>query len=146
MPPLSMANRADHNTNRSPGRRCRYHREVSSLCSVDAVTSKGLCQQERGADALVLVFVMEDGKQDAIHRGSVGEDAHRAGSPSDFSKASLDGVCGPDFLALDQGFVLPAGQELVEIVAQAGDGLGVVVLPTVGEAACRGARLGPGLG
>src|SRR5713101_4762781 len=58
------------------------------------VTSKGLCQHERGADALVLVFVMEDGKQDAIHRGSVGEDAHRAGSPSDFSKASLDGVCG----------------------------------------------------
>ena len=35
------------------------------------VTSKGLCQQERGADALVLIFVIEDGEQDAIHRGAV---------------------------------------------------------------------------
>jgi hypothetical protein len=31
------------------------------------VTSKGLCQQKRGADALVLVFVVEDGEEDAIH-------------------------------------------------------------------------------
>ena len=30
------------------------------------MTSKGLCQQERGADALVLVFMVEDGEQDVI--------------------------------------------------------------------------------
>ena len=36
-----------------------------------AVTSKGLCQQERGADALVLIFVIEDGEQDAVHRGAI---------------------------------------------------------------------------
>jgi len=35
------------------------------------VTSKGLCQQERGADGLVLVFVIEDGEEDAVHRGSI---------------------------------------------------------------------------
>jgi hypothetical protein len=35
------------------------------------VTSKGLCQQERGADALVLVFVVEDGEEDTVHRGPV---------------------------------------------------------------------------
>ena len=28
---------------------------------------KVLCQQERGADALVLVFAVEDGEEDAIH-------------------------------------------------------------------------------
>lgn len=33
----------------------------------DPVTSKGLCQHERGADALVSVFVVEDGKEDAVH-------------------------------------------------------------------------------
>jgi hypothetical protein len=35
------------------------------------VTSKGLCQQERGADALVLVFMIEDREEDAVHRGAV---------------------------------------------------------------------------
>jgi hypothetical protein len=35
------------------------------------VTSKGLCQQERGADALVLVFVVEDGEENTVHRGAV---------------------------------------------------------------------------
>src|SRR3954447_20357253 len=83
------------------------------------VTSKGLCQQERGADAVVLVFVIEDGEENAIHRGSVGEDAHWPGAPSDFSKASLDRIGGSDSFALGQGFVAPACQQLVEIVAQA---------------------------
>ncbi|HKT17870.1 MAG TPA: hypothetical protein VJR47_07505, partial [Stellaceae bacterium] len=31
------------------------------------VTSKGLCHEERGADALVAVFMIEDGEQDSIH-------------------------------------------------------------------------------
>src|SRR5436190_700483 len=34
---------------------------------------KRLCQQERGADAVVAVCVIEDCEQDAIHRSSVGE-------------------------------------------------------------------------
>jgi hypothetical protein len=67
------------------------------------VTSKGLYQQERGADALVLVFVIEDGEEDAIHRGSVGEDAHWSGAPSDFAEASLDGIGGANGFALAKG-------------------------------------------
>ncbi len=98
--------------------------------SEEEVTSKGLCQQERGAEALVLVFVVEDGEEDAVHRRAIGEDAHRPGSSSDFAKAPLDSICGPDFLALGHGFVAPAGQELVEIVAQAGDRFGIVLLPS----------------
>src|SRR5215216_3851366 len=43
------------------------------------VTSKGLCEGEGGADFLVAVFVCEDGEQDAIHAGFVGECAHGAG-------------------------------------------------------------------
>jgi hypothetical protein len=45
---------------------------------------KGLCQRERGADALVSVIVIEDREQGAIHRSSVGEDAHWYGAPCDF--------------------------------------------------------------
>src|SRR5207302_10627994 len=58
-----------------------------------------------------------------------------------------DGICGSDFLALSEGFVSPAGEELVEVVAQAGDRLWIVVVPAVGEAACRrsGLRPGPGI-
>jgi hypothetical protein len=69
--------------------------------------SKGLCQQERGVDALVAVFVVEDGEEDAVHRGAIREDARRPGSPPDFAKAALDGVGGPD-PALGEGFVASA--------------------------------------
>jgi hypothetical protein len=65
-----------------------------------SVTSKGLCQQKRCGDALVLVFVIEDGEEDAIHRGSVGEDAHWPGASSDFGETALDGVGGADGVAL----------------------------------------------
>jgi hypothetical protein len=58
------------------------------------MTSKGLCQEERGADALILVFVIEDGEENSIHRGSVGENGHWPGTPSGFGKASFDSVGG----------------------------------------------------
>jgi hypothetical protein len=85
-----------------------------------------LCQQERGADALILVFVVKDGKKNAVHRSSVREDAHRSGASPDFAKATLDGVGGADGFALGQGFVAPAGEELVEIIAQASHGARII--------------------
>ena len=105
-----------------------------------SVASNGLCQRERGADALVLVFVIEDGEGNAIHRGSIREDAHWPGAASDFAEASFNGVGRADGFALGQGFVAPAGQQLVEIVAQTGDGPGIIGRPAVGETARRRTR------
>jgi hypothetical protein len=64
---------------------------------------KGLCQREKGADALVSVVVIEDREQGAIHRSSVGEDAHRSGAACDFEKAQLHGIGGSDGSALGPG-------------------------------------------
>jgi hypothetical protein len=110
------------------------------------VTSKGLCQQERGADALVLVFVIEDGEKDAVHRGSVGEDAHWPSAPSDLAEAALDGVGGADGFAAGQGFVAPAGEKLVEIVTQTGDCPRIVCRPAIDETAGRRTCLRQGAG
>src|SRR5579875_1506161 len=76
----------------------RVARSAAREKILSAVTSKGLCQHERGADALVAVFVVEDGEQDTVHRGSVGEDSHRPGSPADLSEAAFDGVGGSALL------------------------------------------------
>ena len=67
---------------------------VRRLLSSEHLSVDGtlMCQQERGADALGLIFVVKYGKEDAIHQRSVGEDAHWTGAASDFAKASLDGV------------------------------------------------------
>ena len=49
------------------------------------MTSKVLCQGEKGRDSLHFVFVGEDGEEDAVHRGSVLEDAGdkgRCGGPT----------------------------------------------------------------
>ena len=54
----------------------------------------------------------------------------------DLPEPSLDGVGGPDQLLLGEVLVAEAGEQVVEIVAQAGDGLGVDRLPAIGEAAC----------
>jgi hypothetical protein len=54
-------------------------------------------------------------------------------------------VLWPDLFALGERFVVPAGEQLTEIVAMAEDGFGVVCLPLVGEVAA-GAGLGQGLG
>ena len=56
------------------------------------VTSRVVCQGEGGGEALVVVFVHEDGEQDAVHRGLVLEGAHRAGAAADFAEAPLDRV------------------------------------------------------
>ena len=87
----------------------------------------------------------EDGVEDAVHGGFVLEGSHGPGSSSDLPEPSLDGVGGPDLLSLGEGLVAEAGEQVVEIVAQAGDGLGVDRLPGVGEAACGAERLWPGV-
>ena len=46
------------------------------------------------ADARVLIFVVEDGKENAVHCGAVGEDADWPGAQSDRAEASLDGLGG----------------------------------------------------
>src|SRR3972149_2739889 len=99
------------------------------------VTSIVLCQQERGADFLHFVLMGEDSEKDAVHGGSVLEGAHGPGAPSDLAEAAVYGIGGAHGLALGQGLVAETGEQLVEVVAQAIDGLGVVVLPAVGEAA-----------
>ena len=84
--------------------------EIGVCCStLRRQRPKGLCQRERGADALVSVVVIEDREQGAIHRTSVGEDAHRSGAPCDFEKAQLHGIGGSDGSAF-QGFVAPTGE------------------------------------
>ena len=77
----------------------------------------------------------EDGEEDAVHGGLVLEGAHRAGAAADLAEAALDRVGGADRLALGEGGVAEAGEQVVEVGAQAGDRLGVEVLPAVGEAA-----------
>ena len=64
---------------------------------------------------MVLVFVGEDGEQDAVHAGPVLEDAHGSGAAPDPAEAALDGVGGPDTFPLLDGLVTKAGQQLVEI-------------------------------
>jgi len=70
---------------------------------------------------LVTVFVTEDCAQDALHRGSVGEDADRPAASSNVAKALFDGVGGSDSFAPGQGLVVPAGEQLIEIITQAND-------------------------
>ena len=77
----------------------------------------------------------EHGEQDAFHGGLVLEGAHRAGAAADFAEASLNGIGGPHRLAFSDRRVAKAGQEVVEIGAQARHGLGVDRFPAVGEAA-----------
>ena len=92
--------------------------------------SRFMCQREKGTDSLLFVFVDEDSEQDAVHRDAVLESA-QCSSP-DLAEPALDSVGGSD-LPASIG-VLETGQQIVEIVAQAGDGPGVCIFPTVGEA------------
>ena len=50
---------------------------------------------------------------------------------------------GSDLLALGEACVAEVGEEILKIVAQAGDGFGVCFLPSVGEAACGATCLAP---
>ena len=102
-----------------------------------------MCQGEGGSDSLTFIFVCEDGEQGSVHGGSVLEGTHGSCPSSDFPEAPFDGVGCSDLLALGEGVVLAAGEQFVEVIAQAGDGLGVGLLPGVGEAPCGAERLWP---
>ena len=83
-----------------------------------------LCQGEECWDSLGLIFVREDGEQDVVYGGSILEGPHGPGSAPDFTEASLDGVGSAHGFALRSGFVAETGEQVVEVVFQAGDGLG----------------------
>ena len=64
-----------------------------------------------------------------------------AGNESSARRSAFDGVGGSHRLACGEGLVAKAGQEFVEIVAQAGDGGGIGLAPAFGEPAAGRARL-----
>ncbi len=88
----------------------------------------------------------EDGEEDAIHGGSVLENAHGSGPSPDFSETPFDGVGGSHGLSLLKGLVAKAGEQLAEVGPEAIDGFGIDLLPAVGEAASGRVRLGEGFG
>src|SRR5712691_3918940 len=75
----------------------------------------------------------EDGEEDSIHGCLVLEGAHGACASSDFAESALDGVGGADRLALIGGFIAEAGEQFVEVVAQAGNGSRILVGEAIGE-------------
>ncbi len=94
-----------------------------------------------------MVFVCEDGEEDAFHGGSVGEDAHGSGPAPDFAEAAFDGICRSGPFAPGGILVSEAGQQFVEIVSQAIDGVLVRLGPASGEGAggLAGGKLGVGI-
>ena len=87
-----------------------------------------MCQKKGVADSLSFVLVDEDGVQESIDGGSVLAGSDGPGPSSHFPELSLDGVGSPDLLALGKGRVAEADEQIVEVVAQAGDGLGTGLL------------------
>ena len=77
----------------------------------------------------------EDGEEDAVHGGSILEDAHGPGPSPHFSESPFDGVGGAHPFAFVEGRIAPAGEQFIEVVPQAIDGFGVGVEPAVREAA-----------
>ena len=57
----------------------------------------------------------EDGEQDAIHGGTILEDAHGPGASSYFSEPAFDGIGGAHSLSFFVGTVAQAGEQIVEI-------------------------------
>src|SRR2546427_12405082 len=82
----------------------------------------------------------EDGEEDSIHGCLVLEGAHGACASSDFAESALDGVGGADRLALIGGFIAEAGEQFVEVVAQAGNGSRILVREAIGKFSSGGAR------
>lgn len=70
------------------------------------------------------------------------EDAHGSGAASNFAETAFDGIGGAHPFALIEGRIAPAGEQFVEIAAQASDGLGIGFLLAVGETAGGGAGFG----
>jgi hypothetical protein len=83
--------------------------------------------------------VGEDSEQDAVHGCLVLEGSHGSGPSADFAETSFDGICRPNLAASVLRFIAEAGKEFVEVVAQAGDGVRIFMLETLGEAARGGA-------
>ena len=85
--------------------------------------SKNVCVSVRELLRLPVWFVFEDGEEDAVHRGSVEEDAHGSDSPANLAEAAVDDVGGVHPLALGEGICRASracpgasrGQQLVEI-------------------------------
>ena len=69
----------------------------------------------------------EDGEQDTVHAGFVLEGAHGPSPSPDFADASFDGVGGSYLATLLLGFVAEAGEQFVEVVAQACNRIGVAL-------------------
>lgn len=82
-----------------------------------------MCQKKGVADSLSFVVVDEDGVRESIDGGSVLAGYDGPGPSSHFPEPSLDGAGSPDLLALGKGRVAEAGEQIVEVVAHAGDGL-----------------------
>lgn len=95
----------------------------------------------RGADVLVLVFVVKEPRPRC--------DPSRFGPrrrpwvwlPVELPESAFDRIDGSDVLALGEGFVAPTGEELVEVVAPSVDGSRVIVVPAIGKAPGDGAGL-----
>ena len=65
--------------------------------------SKNVCVSVRELLRLPVWFVFEDGEEDAVHRGSVEEDADGSDSPANLAEAAVDDVGGAHPLALGEG-------------------------------------------
>lgn len=75
---------------------------------------------------------------DADYGGSDLDVAHVQDSSANLAKAALDGIGGLDTSAFLQRLVAKTGDEVVDVVALAGDSFRVVVLEAAGLAAHNG--------
>lgn len=100
----------------------------------------GLSEGEEGRHSLGWVFVREDGEEDAVHGGAILEYAYGPNAAADLAEAALDGIGGTVPLALLEGGIAPAGEQLVEIVLQAIDRPGSRSLASAPRSAERGER------
>src|SRR5258708_106246 len=81
----------------------------------------------------------EDGEQDAVHGCLVLEGSHGSGPSPHFTESSFDSICSAYLAALVLRFVAEAGEEFVEVIAQAGDRVWIFMFESVCEAASGGA-------
>src|SRR5205085_8178051 len=80
----------------------------------------------------------KDGEQDAIHAGFVLEGTHRSSPWPDFSEAPFDSGGCAHGTAISLGFIAKAGEQFVEVGAQTGDSVRILVLEALSQATrCR---------
>ena len=75
----------------------------------------------------------EDGIEDSLHAGLVGEDAHGPGSSSKLPEPSFDEVGCPDFLPKVLVFDIEESQEFFFAFFERGQGFRVKHSPLIGE-------------